>query len=213
LVLTLNRVSVFTEFVVPKEVFEEESTMRVTTKGRFAVTAMIDLALRELVMQEFSLPVALAAISARQEISLSYLEQLFGKLKRHKLVDSTRGPGGGYSLGRKPEHITVADIMVAVDEHEDAKAHASKEASCRGNQESRCLTHELWAGLNAKMIEYLDSINLLHLVNDQLAQGISVDTHDVMHHSTAASRTVTMFQPVQTNAPNSIFSLGCSFSK
>ena len=82
--------------------------MRLTTKGRFAVTAMIDLALRE-----HSGPVALAAISGRQQISLSYLEQLFGKLRRHELVESTRGPGGGYSLGRKSEEITVADIIVA----------------------------------------------------------------------------------------------------
>ena len=89
--------------------------MRLTTKGRFAVTAMIDLALRE-----HSGPVALAAISARQQISLSYLEQLFGKLRRHELVESTRGPGGGYSLGRKSEEITVADIIVAVDEPIDA---------------------------------------------------------------------------------------------
>ena len=89
--------------------------MRLTTKGRFAVTAMIDLALRE-----HAGPVALAAISARQQISLSYLEQLFGKLPRHELVESTRGPGGGYSLGRKAEEITVADIIVAVDEPIDA---------------------------------------------------------------------------------------------
>ena len=89
--------------------------MRLTTKGRFAVTAMIDLALRE-----HSGPVALAAISGRQQISLSYLEQLFGKLRRHELVESTRGPGGGYSLGRKSEDITVADIIVAVDEPIDA---------------------------------------------------------------------------------------------
>ena len=89
--------------------------MRLTTKGRFAVTAMIDLALRE-----HTGPVALAAISGRQQISLSYLEQLFGKLRRHELVESTRGPGGGYSLGRKAEEITVADIIVAVDEPIDA---------------------------------------------------------------------------------------------
>ena len=89
--------------------------MRLTTKGRFAVTAMIDLALRE-----HTGPVALAAISQRQQISLSYLEQLFGKLRRHELVESTRGPGGGYSLGRKAEDITVADIIVAVDEPIDA---------------------------------------------------------------------------------------------
>ena len=85
--------------------------MRLTTKGRFAVTAMIDLGLRST-----NGPVALAAISARQQISLSYLEQLFGKLRRAELVESTRGPGGGYSLGRAADEITVADIITAVDE-------------------------------------------------------------------------------------------------
>jgi len=83
--------------------------MRLTTKGRFAVTAMIDLALRQ-----NNGPVTLAAISQRQQISLSYLEQLFGKLRRHELVESTRGPGGGYTLGRKASDITVADIIVSV---------------------------------------------------------------------------------------------------
>jgi len=101
--------------------------MRLTTKGRFAVTAMIDLALRE-----HAGPVALAAISARQQISLSYLEQLFGKLRRHELVESTRGPGGGYSLGRKAEEITVADIIVAVDEPIDATGCAGRE-NCMGD--------------------------------------------------------------------------------
>ena len=123
--------------------------MRLTTKGRFAVTAMIDLALRE-----HSGPVALAAISGRQQISLSYLEQLFGKLRRHELVESTRGPGGGYSLGRKSEEITVADIIVAVDEPIDATGCAGKE-NCMGEDAGRCMTHDLWASLNAKMIEYL----------------------------------------------------------
>ena len=84
--------------------------MRLTTKGRFAVTAMIDLALRQ-----NNGPVTLAAISQRQQISLSYLEQLFGKLRRHELVESTRGPGGGYSLGRAADEISVADIIVAVE--------------------------------------------------------------------------------------------------
>lgn len=126
--------------------------MRLTTKGRFAVTAMLDLALRE-----NTGPVALAAISQRQQISLSYLEQLFGKLRRHELVESTRGPGGGYSLGRKAEDITVADIIVAVDEALDATGCGGKE-NCMGEDSGRCITHELWTNLNAKMIEYLDSV-------------------------------------------------------
>jgi len=118
--------------------------MRLTTKGRFAVTAMIDLALRE-----HTGPVALAAISQRQQISLSYLEQLFGKLRRHELVESTRGPGGGYSLGRKAEDITVADIIVAVDEPIDATGCGGKE-NCMGDDGGRCMTHDLWTSLNAK---------------------------------------------------------------
>ncbi len=139
--------------------------MRLTTKGRFAVTAMIDLALRE-----STGPVALAAISARQQISLSYLEQLFGKLRRHELVESTRGPGGGYSLGRKASEITVADIIVAVDEPIDATGCQGKE-NCMGEDTGRCMTHDLWAALNSKMIEYLASISLQRLRRRPTRQG------------------------------------------
>jgi len=133
--------------------------MRLTTKGRFAVTAMIDLALRQ-----NNGPVTLAAISQRQQISLSYLEQLFGKLRRHELVESTRGPGGGYTLGRKASEITVADIIVSVDEPIDATQCGGKE-NCQ--EEQRCMTHELWATLNDKMYEYLDSVKLSDLVAQQ----------------------------------------------
>ena len=93
--------------------------MRLTTKGRFAVTAMIDLAQRQ-----HQGPVTLAGISQRQEISLSYLEQLFGKLRRHEIVESVRGPGGGYNLARRPEDITVADIIIAVDENHLTALHS-----------------------------------------------------------------------------------------
>jgi Rrf2 family iron-sulfur cluster assembly transcriptional regulator len=138
--------------------------MRLTTKGRFAVTAMIDLALRQ-----DKGPVTLAGISQRQEISLSYLEQLFGKLRRHEIVDSVRGPGGGYNLARKAEDVTVADIIIAVDEPLDATQCGGK-ASCNGAdhaQGTRCMTHELWASLNARMVEYLDSVSLKDLVDQQ----------------------------------------------
>jgi Rrf2 family iron-sulfur cluster assembly transcriptional regulator len=127
--------------------------MRLTTKGRFAVTAMIDLALRQ-----NNGPVTLAAISQRQQISLSYLEQLFGKLRRHELVESTRGPGGGYTLARKAGDITVADIIVSVDEPIDATQCGGKE-NCLG-EAGRCMTHELWASLNQRMVEFLDSVTL-----------------------------------------------------
>ena len=177
--------------------------MRLTTKGRFAVTAMIDLALREQ-----SGPVALAAISARQQISLSYLEQLFGKLRRHALVESTRGPGGGYSLGRAASEISVADIIVAVDEPLDATGCAGKE-NCMGENTGRCMTHDLWASLNAKMIEYLNSVSLRNLVDEQLAKGISIEAH----HVKRAISTQPVVKPIKITAPNSVFALGSVFSK
>lgn len=135
--------------------------MRLTTKGRFAVTAMIDLACRQ-----GGGPVTLAGIADRQQISLSYLEQLFGKLRRHKLVTSVRGPGGGYCLARPMGEVTVADIIVAVDEPLDA-------TQCGGRQNCvedhhRCMTHELWSNLNRRMFEYLDSVTLGSLVAKQL---------------------------------------------
>ena len=134
--------------------------MRLTTKGRFAVTAMIDLALNS-----GDGPVTLAAISERQKISLSYLEQLFGKLRRYSLVDSVRGPGGGYCLARPGSKITVADVVRAVDEQLDATQCGGKENCC---DEERCMTHELWTTLNAKMYEYLASVTLADLVAKQL---------------------------------------------
>lgn len=133
--------------------------MRLTTKGRFAVTAMIDVALHG-----HDSPVTLAAISERQKISLSYLEQLFGKLRRHGLVDSVRGPGGGYNLARVAREVSVADIILAVDEPIDATQCGGRE-NCR--DEGRCMTHELWAGLNAHIFSFLRSVTLADLVRQQ----------------------------------------------
>jgi Rrf2 family iron-sulfur cluster assembly transcriptional regulator len=178
--------------------------MRLTTKGRFAVTAMIDLALRQ-----NNGPVTLAAISQRQQISLSYLEQLFGKLRRHELVESTRGPGGGYSLGRKAEDITVADIIVAVDEALDATGCGGKE-NCMGEDTGKCMTHELWTNLNNKMIEYLDSISLQKLVDDQIAKGVQIENKPVVKRAISAQPVV---KPIRVNAPNSVFALGNSYAK
>jgi Rrf2 family iron-sulfur cluster assembly transcriptional regulator len=140
--------------------------MRLTTKGRFAVTAMLDLALRH---QHG--PVTLAGIGARQSISLSYLEQLFGKLRRHALVQSVRGPGGGYCLARSTEKVSVADIILAVDEPLDATQCRGME-NCR--EDKRCMTHNLWATLNEKLYEYLNSVTLQDLVNEQLAKNGNV---------------------------------------
>lgn len=137
----------------------DEAIVRLTTKGRFAVTAMLDVALHGAAG-----PVTLATISERQKISLSYLEQLFGKLRRHGLVDSVRGPGGGYRLARDREAITVADVIVAVDEPIDA-------TQCGGDEhchDERCsMTHELWTGLNAHIFSYLRSVTLADLARRQ----------------------------------------------
>lgn len=151
--------------------------MRLTTKGRFAVTAMIDLALRQ-----HGGPVTLSAISQRQNISLSYLEQLFGKLRRHELVDSMRGPGGGYSLAKLARNVTVADIIYAVDEPLDATDCAGKQDCTRGNdgKPGKCMTHELWSTLNRKMVEYLDSVSLQDLVDQQRMRELHESTKSVL---------------------------------
>ena len=133
--------------------------MRLTTKGRFAVTAMMDLAWRG-----DEGPVALASISERQKISLSYLEQLFGKLRRHNLVDSVRGPGGGYCIARPFNRVAVADIIRAVDEQLDATQCGGRE-NC--HDEHRCMTHDLWSTLNTKMYDYLASVTLADLVEKE----------------------------------------------
>ena len=133
--------------------------MRLTTKGRFAVTAMIDLALHH-----DKGPVTLAGISERQKISLSYLEQLFGKLRRRELVESVRGPGGGYRVARQLSEISVAQIIQAVDEPMDA-------TQCGGLQncldDHRCMTHDLWSNLNQCIQDYLVKVTLSSLVEAQ----------------------------------------------
>jgi len=137
----------------------EEFQMRLTTKGRFAVTAMVDLA-----MSQDKDPVTLASISERQKISLSYLEQLFGKLRRNALVESVRGPGGGYRLAQHMTRISVADIIVAVDETLDSTQCGGKE-NCR--DENKCITHNLWANLNQHVFNYLGAVTLKDLVDEQ----------------------------------------------
>ena len=174
--------------------------MRLTTKGRFAVTAMIDVAMRQHLG-----PVTLASISQRQHISLSYLEQLFGKLRRHELVESVRGPGGGYSLARKPEEISIADVIIAVDEPLDATQCGGK-GNCLGDEsgEGRCMTHDLWSALNTRMVEFLDSVNLKTMVDQNLAQGVSVEEVTVVRKAVAPMPAV---KPAKVRAPNSVFNL------
>jgi Rrf2 family iron-sulfur cluster assembly transcriptional regulator len=130
--------------------------MRLTTKGRFAVTAMLDLAINEV-----DKPVTLAGISERQHISLSYLEQLFSRLRRNGLVKSVRGPGGGYHIAKQHNEISVSEIISAVDELIDATQCGGHE-NCR--DERRCMTHELWSSLNVKILEYLSGVTIADLV-------------------------------------------------
>lgn len=142
--------------------------MKLTTKGRFAVTAMLDLAIHEAKGAEekdiLRKPVTLAEISERQSISLSYLEQLFSRLRRQGLVSSVRGPGGGYKLAKNFGDISVAEIINAVDEQIDATQCGGHE-NCR--DEGRCMTHDLWATLNSKILDYLDGISLADMVASQ----------------------------------------------
>lgn len=139
--------------------------MRLTTKGRYAVTAMLDLALHG---QQG--PVSLAEISGRQTISLSYLEQLFARLRRRELVSSVRGPGGGYRLGRESEAIYVAQIIDAVDEAVDATGCGGK-ADCQ--QGEVCLTHHLWQDLSDQIHGFLSQISLATLVERREVRHIS----------------------------------------
>lgn len=133
--------------------------MRLTTKGRFAVTAMIDLA-----MNAQNNAVKLNAISERQYISLSYLEQLFSKLRRAGLVESIRGPGGGYILGRAADEINIAQIITAAEDRLDATLCSGKE-NCRGG--APCLTHHLWENLNHTINNYLSSVTLASLLQQK----------------------------------------------
>lgn len=142
--------------------------MRLTTKGRFAVTAMLDVA-----MNGTSGPVTLAAIAQRQHISLSYLEQLFGKLRRRSLVESVRGPGGGYQLARNADEIRVSDIIVAVEEPLDSTQCGGKE-NCH-SPEKRCMTHDLWVGLNKTVHQYLSGVTLAEMVDRQGTRAVTVD--------------------------------------
>ena len=168
--------------------------MRLSTKSRFAVTALIDVALRE-----DRGPVSLAAISERHQISLSYLEQLFSKLRQSGLVESTRGPGGGYSLGRGADQISMADIMSAVDVPTDEEAPSEQDS---------WMSSDLWSSVNNQMLAHLQAISLRQLVAEQRAKGVTVEPAPVKAPSVRKgvfARPKT--ESLKITAPNSVFAL------
>ncbi|HEY9208782.1 Rrf2 family transcriptional regulator [Acidovorax soli] len=172
--------------------------MRITTRGQLAVSAMTDLAMRQ-----NTGPVALSTISARQGTSLSYLEQLFSALKRAGLVDSTRGPGGGYALAHQPEQVSVADIVVAVENHQPGEETAATQAS----SQMVTMTGTLWTAFNARVLEYLQSVTLRDLVAEQQARGVQVES-PVVARAKLARRPAPLM--ARAGVPNSVFALGAA---
>ena len=140
--------------------------MRLTTKGRYAVTAVLDLALHQ-----DEGPVSLAAISERQQISLSYLEQLFAKLRRNNIVSSTRGPGGGYRLAGSVEDVSVSDIILAVDETYKV-VDCGDSDGCHGDYQ--CLTHDLWQELSNEIRTFLDGIKLSEIMQQDTVADVKL---------------------------------------
>jgi Rrf2 family transcriptional regulator, iron-sulfur cluster assembly transcription factor len=181
--------------------FATESFMRMSTKGRLAVNALIDLALRE-----SAGPVALASISDRQQVSLSYLEQLFSRLRRQGMVESTRGPGGGYTLGRAAEQISVADVVVAVDDSTEGNAD---EVRADG------MSKRLWRHLDAVMLEHMATITLKSLVDEQVAAGVQVEQRPTRrsHLAPPPQVPVSPMKMMRTMTPNSVFAFGRSFAR
>ncbi len=167
--------------------------MRMSTKSRFAIQAMLDLALRERAG-----PVALAQIATRQGVSLSYLEQLFSRLRRAGLVESTRGPGGGYTLGRRAAEISAADIVGAVEDELDPEAQDGGRMA---------LTRELWSELDQVLLNYLATVPLQQLVTDAKERGVAVDAEPKRRPLPTPA-----LRPLRSNAPNSVFAFGQSFA-
>lgn len=159
--------------------------MKLTTKGRYAVTAMIDLSLND---KEG--PVSLLEISERQSISLSYLEQLFSKLRKEGLVNSMRGPGGGYSLSRSPDKIAISNIILAVDENLDVTSCGNAAVGCNEDNK-RCLTHNLWMDLSNRIQSFLDNISLQDMM----------DKSDVLE---VASRQNAQRKEITINLPDAV---------
>ncbi len=162
--------------------------MRLTTRGRYAVTAMLDLAIHEATG-----PIALADISARQGISLAYLEQLFARLRKGGLVRSARGPGGGYQLGRAAAAISIAEVVQSVGEGVDA-TRCGGQRNCQGSE--RCLTHDLWEDLSREIYQFLSRITLGELVRRRSVREVSArqDGQVVFIHGGAQGHAATLRQ-------------------
>jgi Rrf2 family iron-sulfur cluster assembly transcriptional regulator len=172
--------------------------MRMSTKGRLAVNALIDLALRE-----SAGPVALLSISGRQQVSLSYLEQMFSRLRRQGVVESTRGPGGGYTLGRPAAQITVADIVGAVDDAEDQPPRTGLADDAAAH---------LWRDLEAVMLAHLGTITLQRLLDEQVASGPAAEPPTPRRATPTSPVSNVTRLPLRCNAPNSVFAFGRSFA-
>jgi Rrf2 family iron-sulfur cluster assembly transcriptional regulator len=168
--------------------------MRMSTKGRLAVAALIDLALHTPLG-----PVPLGSISQRQQVSLSYLEQLFSRLRRDGLVESARGPGGGYRLARKADTITVAQIVAAVDDPIEEQTE---------DQERAGLSLDLWKQLHVTMLQHMSTITLASLVQDQIAKGVKIESPPIRLGISAAP----VVKPLRVRAPNSVFALAGSMA-
>jgi Rrf2 family iron-sulfur cluster assembly transcriptional regulator len=170
--------------------------MRLSTRGRFAINAMIDLALRD-----NGAPVPLSELALRHHISLSYLEQVFAKLRQHGLVESTRGPGGGYTLGFRADSISVADIVAAIEEApQERSAILGEEA-----QSAQDLTQDLWNDLHTTLMAHMKTISLRSLAADQKAKGFKVEERKVSAKGILAKLKP---EPPRSRVPNSVFALG-----
>ena len=170
--------------------------MRLSTRGRFAITAMIDLASRE-----SSHPVPLVDLALRHRISLSYLEQMFARLRQQGLVESTRGPGGGYALAKSADAITVADIIGAIEDHSDDRGTSTQR---EGSQSAQDMTQDLWDALQSTVVTYMKTISLQSLAAEQRAKGFQVEERKTSQKGVFQKPKQTAQRPT---VPNSVFAL------
>jgi len=170
--------------------------MRLSTRGRFAITAMIDLALRQ-----STAPVPLQDLAQRHRISMSYLEQMFARLRQHGLVESTRGPGGGYTLARSAETISVADIIGAIEDAAYERPAGTQRETSLSAQE---MTQDLWDALQSTVVAYLKTVTLQSLAAEQKAKGFQVEERAPVQKGVFQKPRPTAPRP---STPNSVFAL------